>query len=355
MRVVLVICVVMLAGCTKEAQPSPPPESPPAPSTRASWVKVRSAAGVPLVEAPARVLAAPESNAAIGAPLLARVVKIHVRPGATVAKGGPLVDVLMPELVEAVGRLKASQTQLATWMERERQLASLRADGLARTADVAEAQAKVAELRAAVQAARAVLLVAGVDEHTALSSLGSGGVLPLKSPIAGTVVEVSAQLGESREPTAGPLVRVSGGGEPLVEARVLPLNTEAHWELVTASGQRVPVVRTGESPSVDPVDGRRLSWFAPERGTAPLLPGTIGKLVLRSEGAGGLIAVPVPVRAVGRDHEASFLIRAESGERVPVSVVTCSGAECVVKSTLRPGEEILSDTDAAQMPAEPGT
>ncbi|MEN9800660.1 MAG: hypothetical protein RL653_4357, partial [Pseudomonadota bacterium] len=198
---------------------------------------------------------------------------------------------------------------------------------------------KVAEAAADVEAARAVLLAAGVKEDEASRMLGGSGHVVLKAPFAGTVSRVTAVVGEVREPGGPPLVELQSAGEVRVEARFgVPPALDVPWEFLGADGARLPLRALGHSAAAAPEDGSRAAWFEPSAGNAPA-PGTPGRVVL-GPGAG---AVLVPSPALQREGARASAVKAD-GARVELQVLGCNGADCLVKGPVAAG-------DALELPA----
>jgi len=291
-------------------------------------VKSRAASEASLLDAPARVLAAPDAAAAISAPLRARVVKVQVRAGQTVDRGQALVDVMMPELVQAAGSFSAATLKAAAYAKRKAQLELLKADGLVRSAELADVDASLATMRADAQAARATLRAAGLTDQQAEGLLTSDGTVSLRAPIAGMVTAVDTIAGEVREAGGRPLVELAGQGKSQVEARLQGDFIEGgEFELLTASGVRVSLAPISVSPRVEARDGTRLAWFTvdPE---ASLLPGAQGRVRVLSRATWR--AVPAAA-VVGIGEDAQVITRkANRAVPVPVKVIAISGAEAIV-------------------------
>ncbi|MEW5743490.1 MAG: hypothetical protein AB1938_31555, partial [Myxococcota bacterium] len=166
--------LLLLCACAREAEPSAPQASPPT-----AWVQVKAAGAAAVLEGPARALAGPGTSAVVTVPLRGTVVRVRVRPGDVVAAGAPVVDVVMPEVLDAAGRFEGARARLEAWTARAEQLDKLRAEGLARALDVSEARASVAEAKADLQTARAVLLAAGLKEGDVPGLLAGSGAVSL--------------------------------------------------------------------------------------------------------------------------------------------------------------------------------
>lgn len=343
------LLLALAAACTRQPHPE---ESPPTPSARTPWVQARSSEGVPVLEAPATVLPSPEGSAGVVPPYRARVVRVLVRPGQQVVRGQALVEVIMPEVTTAAGAHAAATTRLEAYGRRRAQLETLRGEGLVRLADLLEAETRQAEARADQQAAAATLRTAQVDPATAAAIVEGKAPVTLRSPIAGMVTAVQAAVGDTREPTGEPVVRVAGTGDSLVEARCGRFVDApgARYEFVASSGARHPLTLVARAPVVDPKDNAMAVWLKPQPGSR-LPAGLAGRLVVTLQAGAG--AAVVPARAValadGQAHVVAH--RAGKSARVPVEVVASSGAEALVKG-LAPGEEVAADASLAEPPAE---
>ncbi len=337
------------SGCGKHG--AAPEEEPPIPSARTPWVAARSSEGVPLLEAPAQVLASPQGQAGVVPPYRARVVQVLVRPGERVTKGQPLVEVVMPEVSTAAGAYAAASTRVDAYSRRKAQLDALKSQGLVRLVDVLEAETKLAEARADQQSAAATLRIAQIEPAEAAGIVSGKRPVCLRSPIAGMVTAVGVAVGDSREPTGDPVVRISGEGDSRVEARFArPVDTEiAAFELITSSGGHHPLTFVARAPVVDPRDGTISVWLIPEKGTQ-LQPGLTGRVVVTLPGAAHVAVVPA--RGVGLSRGKAFVVARRNGkpERLPVEVIASSGAEALVKG-IAVGEEVAADAALAEAPS----
>lgn len=337
--------LVAAAGCSKkEAPPPAPAAAPQAPSVATPWVKARNAEEVAVLEAPATVLATPESNAGVSPPFRGRVVRVRVKPGERVRRGDPVADVVMPEVVQAAGTYASAATRVAAYERRAAQLEALKKDGMVKLTEVLDVETKLAEARADQQGALAMLHVAGLGAEEARALLAArAGDVPLRSPIDGVVTQVRAAIGEHREAAGEPLFRIAGEGEPRIEARlarVLPRSAE--YDLALPTGETHHVRLVGRAPQVDARDGTMLVWFAAEPGVR-LVQGQTGKIKIRLEEEEG--AVAVPARAVGLGPKGPFVVALRDGKPtlVGVEVLAATGAEALVRGGLALGEEVAAE------------
>jgi cobalt-zinc-cadmium efflux system membrane fusion protein len=343
------ILVVAGWGCSPGAAPGPGPASsvpspagPPS-SAASAWVAVRAPTGVSLLEVPAEVLGSPESTGAVVAPFPARVIRIFVRPGQQITRNQPVAAVVMPQLVEAAGHYAAARTRHGAYRARRAQLDKLKAEGLAKTAELAEVETHVAEALADQQAAMATLRSGGLDPAAASGLIDGGGVSTLRSPVDGIVVEVDAAIGEMREGAGRPIARIVGEGEPRIQARTAHLLPRgARFEFIAAGGARTEVTRLSQSPAIDARDGTRLSWFEAPRG-ARLPGGLSGRLRVILDSADGVAAVPAG--AVALDASKTYVtVRDSNGSRrVEVEVLATSGADALIRGPIVVGQEVAAE------------
>lgn len=350
----LLSALLISGGACKSQAPDPaapaPAAAPAAPqSARTPWVKARATAGVAMLEAPAQVLAAPESAAGISAPFRARVVRIHVRPGERVRRGQPLLDVVMPEVVHAAGQYVAAETRVGAYGKRRAQLEELKDEGLVKLTELLEVETRLAESRAEQQGALAMLRAADLDGEGATRLLQGSGQIALRSPVEGVVTEVKAVLGETRDPTGEPFARVAGEGEARVEARITrTLPEQAHHELRLPGGEVVHLLPLGRSPVVDPRDGTQQAWFRVAPGERSPMQGITGRLVVKLDDDGKLAAVPARAVGLGPQGPYLFLRQGEKPRRIPVQVLATSGSDALVRGELKPGDEVAADAALAE-------
>lgn len=309
------------------------------------WVKARAPENAPLLEAPAVVLAAPGASGAVSAPFAARVAKIHAQPGQAVERGAPVVDVIMPELISAAGRWAAAGTRIAAHRRRKEQLEKLRADGLAKLADLGEVEAALADALADQQIAAATLKSAGMGPGEAGRVLASGGVVTLRSPVAGVVTELRASLGETRDPAGEPLARVAGAGAARVEARLAARPPEgARYSFVVGAGAPVPLRKVSEAPALDARDGTIRIWLEAD-GALSAPAGALGKVRVDVDPGSG--AVLVPAAAVALSGGRPVVVPRRTGRPLPVEVLATSGAGALIRGEIAAGDELAAEASRA--------
>jgi membrane fusion protein, heavy metal efflux system len=342
------------AGAGVRAAQGSTTSSAAAASAPTPWVKARNAEELALLEAPALVLATPESNAGVSPPFRARIVRVSVRPGDTVERGQPVAVVVMPEVVQAAGAYASAATRVEAYGRRKAQLDELKKEGMVRLTELLESETRLAEARADQQGALALLRAGGLGPEDAQRILAGGGEVALRSPIAGVVTQVRAAIGEQREAAGEPMVRIAGEGEPRVEARVARmLPRHAEYELWLPTGERHALRPVGRAPQVDARDGTTLVWLEPLRKGTRLVQGQTGKVKARLEEEEK--AVAVPARAVGLAAEGPYVVahRGGKGERVRVEVIAASGSDALVRGAVAIGDEIAAEAELAEAGGAP--
>lgn len=341
--VLLASLLAVASACRSSETPAPPPPpiaTPVRTSADAKWVPLRAPDAASFLELPATVLTATRATGVVNPPYPGQIVKLNVRAGEHVKRGQAVAELMMPTVVAAAGENSAARTRREAYTGRMQQLRALKAEGLVRAVEIADAEMRLAEARADEERTGAILRSAGVAPEQARHLAESGGAVAVKSPIDGVVMEVSAALGETRDTAGSPLVRIAGSAPARIEARAAHRLPEGvTFEFVTAAGERVPVGLISEAPVVDARDGTGASWFEPD--PARILPGGLtGKLRIIPPKRPGLTIAPRS--AVGKSATTAF-VRARRNARaddVAVTVLMSSGADALIESPLPAGTEV---------------
>jgi hypothetical protein len=319
--------MVALSACTATpASPAPPAAAAP------SWEPITAQAGATTTEAPARVLPSADALTVVTAPFRARVTAVKVRAGDEVLANAPLLEVVMPEVLDAAARFDGASGRLQAATDRLTQLTRLKDEGLARAMEVTEAASRVADAKADRQLALATLRAANVRELDVPALLASG-VQTLRATRAGVVLDVAATPGSAYEPTSGPLVRLGSTGPGRVEARFARPVEDGDWELKVGE-HRWPLTRRSVAPGADPKDGTFVAWFD---GVDLPRADTLGR-VTRSSSASAAGAFRVPAQAISK-VEGHAVVHTHSGA-VAVEVRSCTGNECVVTGALTASDQV---------------
>jgi multidrug efflux pump subunit AcrA (membrane-fusion protein) len=268
------LALALVTACGEGGAPAAPPSptvtpaatagarapSAPAGPTAAPSMPAPAAAAPPATPTP-RALVAPcelvldaDAAAALTTPLPARIERIHVRPGDQVEAGAALVTLIAPEAAIAVAQARGAADQLAALEIRRRALADLVAASLARAADLAELDARLAALRGERGVALAVVRAANLSEGDAAAR----GRVVLRAPAAGLVTAVTAVAGEGRAPGDPALVRLQLGGARRVVVRWASAPRGPRATLHPGLGEPRALTVTASAPTDD---GAIAVWY----------------------------------------------------------------------------------------------
>lgn len=335
--------LVGLLGCT---EPAPPPEQHEAhdehaTSTPSAWVEVRAPEDASLLELPARVVAASTSRARVDVPYRASVVSVSVQAGDEVAIGDPLVELRVPELLQAAAILSGTSAQIGSHRDRKTRLEELRGKGLVGTSDVFEVDSRIGSLSADRRLALASLKAAGITTE-GRSELLRRGTLVLSSPVAGVVAELDAIPGDVVEPGES-LAQVLGRGLARIEiVHSGELPSEVSLEFIGTEGSRFMLAAKPIATAIEPGLGRTLAWYVPADGRE-LADGVRGRVWVRGE-SDELLEVP---RRSLRLHEGKAWVAKREGDHVAeveVEVLRSSGSSALIRSAgLELGDQVAAD------------
>lgn len=301
-----------------------------------------------LLEAPARIVPAPGSEARVAASHDARVVLVHVRAGDHVEAGAPIVDVVIPEVLAAAARLASVGPAHALRTARRTELAALQGEGLVDRGSVFEQEAELASLDVERRLALSTLRSASLTTAEAAQALRRGAIT-LRAPIAGTVRETSAVVGEVRAAGGAPFAVIAAPFSPRVEARFaegMPRDTELVF--VGLDGTRLALSSTPSGRASDAHDGTQIVWLevaAPTEVTAPIA----GRVVATPRGGD---AVEIDAHALVLEGADTFVERlgdADAVTRVAVDVLTASGTRAIVRARAGEGSVVLAEGDRVSL------
>lgn len=303
------------------------------PSSSFAWVAARPASEAAPEEYPARLLRTSASEAVVVPPLPARLVSLAVRPGDTVSQGDPIARVVMPEIDVALAAVTGAESSLAILRRRRAQLSPLEGERLVLASDVAAVDLEIARHSADRLRARAVIAGAGISH---------GGVIALRSPIAGVVTEVPATLGELRRPEDGPIARVRSRVGQRIEATFPSRPTEGATYSFRSAAGAIPIALLNQVPA--PTGLGYLAWFEASAG-AEMPAAAEGRVLVHSPASAG--SWLVPATAVGARGTGRFVVaRTRSGAGVTVVAVELlrvANADAIVRAALPDGALVASD------------
>ncbi|MCZ7677525.1 MAG: efflux RND transporter periplasmic adaptor subunit [Sandaracinaceae bacterium] len=351
MRRAWTLAIALVACADEPSAPQLEPEAPaPPPTAAARWEPVRRPGDAVLLEHPARAAVDPSASGEVGVPFRARVVRVRTRVGERVTVGDPIVEVVMPEVLEAAAAARGAALRAEAHRARANELARLREEGLIDAARVFEQRATVAELEAERARALAVLRSASLDPAEARTILSRGTVV-LRAPAAGTVRTLDARLGELREPGAEPIATIVGAGDARIEVRSSePLAPFASATFEAADGPSVPLRAEPIAVVTDPAEGTHVTWLAPAAAVR-LEDGLRGRVRLRLDAPE---VVEVPSSALVPTDTGAVVVRRDGDTyaRVPVEVVASSGATSLVRGPLAEDDVVARNPSALESELE---
>lgn len=291
--------------------------------------------------------------AEVGAPVPARVTRLAAQLGDRVSAGQTLAELSSPDLGRARAdhlSARARLTLAEAALERKRDLAGERIVPLR---DVQEAESVVAELRASLRAAGAAIGAFGVEPPAEDGANGAASsAFPLRSPVAGVVIERAAVLGQMLDPATAAFrvgdlstlwLTVHAFERDAVRIRN---GVRARLAFSAFPGQDFEGAVTLVGRQVDP-DSRTVPVRIDVRNAGGTLrPGMSASAVLPVGGESGRTVVSVPVAAVQRvrNEWSVFLPKdARSFEIRRIGRGRDLGGEVEVLSGLAAGETVVVD------------
>jgi cobalt-zinc-cadmium efflux system membrane fusion protein len=174
---------------------------------RITTSQVESRTGGDLVMLLGELAVDQRAYAEVSAPVAARVTRLLVNAGDSVRAGQTLAELISPELareraeyLSAGARLRLAEAAL----ERKR---GLLAEKIVPLREVQEAEAAAGEARAALRASSAAIAAFGVEPPSDEGDAATSSSFSLRSPIAGSVIERTAVIGQLLDP-ATPAYRI---------------------------------------------------------------------------------------------------------------------------------------------------
>jgi cobalt-zinc-cadmium efflux system membrane fusion protein len=163
---------------------------------------VESRAGGELVLLLGELAVDQRAYAEVGTPVAARVTRLLINAGDEVRNGQTLVALTSPELGRERAEYLSASARLTladAALERKRGLA---AEKVVPLREVQEAEAAAGEARAALRASRAAIAAFGVEPPADDGDGATSSAFVLRSPIAGSVIERTAVVGQMLDPAA---------------------------------------------------------------------------------------------------------------------------------------------------------
>ncbi len=311
------------------------------PAVSQAYVKVAAVTASdvsPRVRAPAQIAFRDDAIARVGAPVEGRVIKVNVVVGDKVKKGDALVTLFSSAAADMNASLaRAKVTLEAARRESDRQ-AKMLSEGVGTEAEKAAADARLAEAQAEL---------GGAESAVRMLGSGSGALVTLAAPIAGTVLSKNVTAGATVTADGAPLVEV---GDPSAiwavgqvfekDLGMIPLGADADLSTSTIDAPvHGRVVKIGAA-----LDASRRAPVYVELAAIPatLRAGTYARL---SISAVAQKAIAVPRQAVLIGEEDQYFVYVESGPgRYQRRVVTTGQAvedSIPLLSGVQPGEKVV--------------
>lgn len=306
----------------------------------------RAAAGV--VRLPADVVASPEGASEAGTLLAGRIARFEAKEGDRVKPGQVLAWLDSPEAARAVADVLRARTRSETLARKVSRLQGLVASEATTVVALEEAQLDLELARADLAAGRTVIASLGIGEPPTTGAGGISAQLPVRSPVAGTLVERTAPLGAHVTPEAH-LFRLVSEGRVYVEAR-LPDGANVVLEpggaaKIVSHGERSAAQVLAALPQVDPATRSRRVRLLPAE-TAKLVPGAQVEVEIDVP-AGNEPTLAVPAAAVIELKTASlvFVRTGEPGafEFRAIEPGVRLGDDMTIRAGVTEGEDVVTD------------
>ena len=307
--------------------------------------EVRSAVVAGGIEAPAEVQLPPDRMAHVTSLVSGQLERVEATVGDQVEEGQVLATLRSAELGESRGAVEEARAQLEVARSNFQRQQELEEAGIGARRDFLEAQGALRSAEAAFAAARRRVSVYGQG--------GTGSSTPIRSPIAGTVLQQHATVGEIVHPDEALFV-VGDPSLVWVVGRVYPqdVGQVAAGAPVTVSLQS-DAERTWEgtldyvAPSLDQGSRTMPVRVELENADGSLRPGLFATLSITPASTGGEPAPAVEADAVIRmgDREVVFVPGEDVGHfrAVPVTPGSRGGGLVQIREGLSPGERYVAD------------
>ena len=291
----------------------------------------------------------------VSMPLGGVVQAVLVAPMQVVRAGAPVARILSPELAQLQREWLMDHTQAKLAQSKAQRDEQLYTDGIVSEHRRNESRAAYEMAALSAREHRQALRLAGVPEAAlqraeAGSSDALSPQLTLVAPVSGTVLEQLAAPGQRLE-AGSPVARIARGGQLVIELQ--------------ASSQQAQLLRVGDALTVDGCKTpARVTALSPQLSSATQGVQLRAELVKREDclrinqfvqvrwqgrGGAGATTYTVPAAAVvqqgGRQYV--FVRQAQGFVATPVSTGPGTGADVLVTSGLKAGDEVVVQGVAA--------
>ncbi len=163
---------------------------------------VESRAGGELVMLLGELAVDQRAYAEVGTPVAARVTRLLVNAGDAVRSGQALVELTSPELGRERAEYLSASARLTLAVAALERKQGLAAEKIVPLREVQEAESAAGEARAALRASHAAIAAFGVEPPADDGDGATSSAFALRSPIAGSVIERTAVVGQMLDPAA---------------------------------------------------------------------------------------------------------------------------------------------------------
>lgn len=285
--------------------------------------------------------------AEVATPLTARISRVHASAGDTVEAKQPLVTLEAPEIARARAALTTAKARANAARATANRKKALAEERIVAARDVEAAEAEAIEAEAEVEAARSTMGSLGADLESERS--GSSQVT-LRSPVAGTVIERNALVGQMADPSRT-LFRVGNLSRLWLivhaferDALRIKEGTEARLSFAALPGQTFTGTVTLVGAHVERTSRTVPVRIEVDNSNGNLKPGMSASAYLPVAESGALLTA-VPTAALQRLQNGwyVFLPTAEAGafERREVGRGRTLGGEVEILSGLKEGEQVV--------------
>lgn len=311
-----------------------------------------TASGDDVIRATGTVEFNADRMARILSPVAGQVQDLHVNVGDDVKRDAPLFALSSREVASAVAERLASQKDLELSEKTFAMTKDLFEHDAASRMSLQQAENDLAKARAKVAQTEEVLRVLGFDEAAASSSAPLASRMPIRAPIAGTVIERTITNGQFVGSESTALLTIADLSTVWVQADVFErdLHRIAAGQKADVTTAAYPDDHFGAEVSrigtvVDAQTRTAKMRFVVANPGLRLKPGmfTIAELHVPSQGAG---ALTVPAKAVFVENGKSWAY-VEAGHatfvRREIDTLPGSGDRLRVARGLSPGDRVVSD------------
>ena len=289
---------------------------------------------------PATVIPPLNSRVAVSAPFAGTVLQVGVLAGQRVKEGMPLVTIASKDMLEATGRLKQLEVELATAEVNATRYRSLSEKQVGSEMKAQETETEAAKLRAVTEQYRRITSLGNIR-------INADGTYSLAAPKDGHVVETRVTPGAMLEAMA---------------AAVLIDTSDEIWVQAQLSASLVGLIAPGDKVAIAPgVEGtvisagsdldpatRSAQLYARVAEGSGLVPGQMVTLTASRRLAKEAVNVPPQAVTYANGRSIVFKWTGSAFTVIPVTVLGKSAEIATIEGALAPGQEVAV-TGAVQL------